>query len=212
MFQDLKSMHGLDAEQELMDLMAMELQLEIDREVIAAVNSTATVVGDANISTYNGRWEIEKYKSLVVKMSNEAREIGRLTRRGGGNTIIVSPKVAVALEQVGSFILAPTPSNIDVNNSGIQPLVGNFNNRYKVIVDNFAEKEYATVLYRGSNNKDAGIFFAPYVAAGFTKVVDPTNGQPAVILNTRYDIVKNPLQPETYFRSFGINFSNTVLA
>jgi hypothetical protein len=192
--------------------MAMELQLEIDREVISRVNTTATLVADANISTYNGRWEIEKYKSLAIKISNEAREIGRLTRRGGGNTMIVSPKVAVALEQIGSFVLSTTPSNLDVNNSGIQPQIGTFNNRYKVVVDNFAETEYATVLYKGQNNKDAGLFLAPYTAAGFTKVVDPTSGQPAVILNSRYDVVNNPLAPETYFRTFGVNFSSTVLA
>lgn len=213
MFQDLKSMHGLDAESELMDMMSTELQLEIDREIVAKVNDTAIATADVAIGSFDGRWAIEKMRSLGIKISNEAREIGRLTRRGAGNTLIVSPKTAVALEQVGSFVLAPSGNQIDAINSGItSSVMGTYDNRFKVMVDNFADKDYATVLYKGASNKDAGIFFAPYVGLSFTKVVDPDSGQPAVILNTRYDLVTNPLNPEFYMRNFDVDFSGTILA
>lgn len=213
MFTDLKNMHGLDAESELMDLMAMELQLEIDREVVAAVNGIATVTADATINSYQGRWEIEKYRSLGIKLANEARTIGQLTRRGAGNTLVVSPKTSVALEQIGTFVLAKTDSTVDSAKSGMNPAsIGRFDNRYEVIVDNFADTDYATVLYKGQNNRDAGVFFAPYVGASFTKVVDPSTGQPALILSSRYAIVSNPLNPESYARTFGVNFGSTALA
>lgn len=213
MFTDLKNMHGMDAESELMDLMAMELQLEIDREVIDAVNGIATVVSDATVNSYQGRWEIEKYRSLGIKIANESRTIGQLTRRGAGNVLTVSPKVAVALEQIGSFTLAPTASTVDSTISGFNPAnVGRFDNRYDVVVDNFADTDYATVLYKGQNNRDAGVFFAPYVGASFSKVVDPETAQPSLILSSRYAVVNNPLNPETYARTFGVNFGSTVLA
>lgn len=213
MFQDLKSMHGLDAESELMDMMSTELQLEIDREIVTRVNDIAVSTADVVVDSFDGRWAIEKMRSLGIKISNEAREIGRLTRRGAGNTIIVSPKTAVALEQIGSFVLAPSGKQVDASGSGItSSVMGTYDNRFKVAVDNFADKDYATVLYKGASNKDAGLFFAPYVGLSFTKVVDPDSGQPAVILNTRYDIVANPLNPEFYFRSFDVDFTGTVLA
>jgi len=213
MFTDLKNMHGMDAEQELMDLMAMELQLEIDREIVAAVNGIATVTGDAIINSYQGRWEIEKYRSLGIKISNESRAIGQLTRRGAGNTLVVSPKVAVALEQIGSFKLAETASTVNPQISGFNPSnIGTFDNKYTVVTDNFADSDYATVLYKGAGNRDAGVFFAPYVGASFVKTMDPETGNPNLILSSRYAVVNNPLNPETYARTFGVNFGSTVLA
>jgi len=211
MMQDLKSQHGLDAEAELMGLMSMELQLELDREIIAKANDLATVTPDAVIDAFAGRWEIEKYRGLGIKISNEAREIGRLTRKGAGNTMIVSPKVATALEAIGSFTLAPVKGSVDGVVSGVTPNIGMFDNKFKVITDNFAESDYVNILYKGANSKDAGMFFAPYQGASFIKTVDPTNGQPSIILSSRYDIVSNPLNPEMYFRSFDVNFGNTIL-
>lgn len=211
MMQDLKAQHGLDAETELMNLMSMELQLELDREIIAKANELATVTPDAIVDAYAGRWEIEKYRGLGIKISNEAREVGRLTRKGAANTMIVSPKVATALEAIGSFTLAPVKGSVDATVSGITPNIGMFDNKYKVITDNFASSDYVNVLYKGANSKDAGMFFAPYAGASFIKTVDPTNGQPSIILSSRYDIVANPLNPEMYFRSFDVNFSSTIL-
>jgi hypothetical protein len=204
MLQDLRAMHGLDAEKEIMDLMAQELKLEIDREIVGAVNGIATATADATISTYSGRWEIEKMRMLAIRLSNEARTIGTQTRKGAGNTLLVSPRVATILENIGTFVLAPVKSGIDSVISGVSPSVGTFDGRYKVITDNFADTDYATVLYKGASNKDAGIFFAPYQGAAFQKVTDPVTGQPAVILKTRYGIVNNPMNPETYVRSMNV--------
>jgi hypothetical protein len=213
LFADLKKMHNIDAEQELMDLMGIELQLEMDREIIAAVNNVATVTPDAVINSYQGRWEIEKYRSLGIKISNESRTIGQLTRRGAGNVLTVSPKVAVMLEQVGTFITASTASTVNASTSGMSPAnVGTFDGKYKVVVDNFAASDYVTVSYKGAGNKDAGVFFAPYVGASFTKTVDVESGQPNLILSSRYAIVNNPLNPETYVRTFAVNLGSTVLA
>ena len=212
MMTDLKAQHGLNAEEELMSLMSMELQLELDREIIQKANDLATATPDAIISAYAGRWEIEKYRGLGIKISNEAREIGRLTRKGAGNTMIVSPKVATALEAIGSFTLAPVKGSVDGVLSGVTPSVGMFDGKFKVITDNFATSDYVNVLYKGANSKDAGMFFAPYQGASFIKTVDPTNGQPSLILSSRYDIVANPLNAETYFRSFDVNFGSTILA
>lgn len=212
MYQDLKSMHGLDAEKELTDLMGAELQFEIDRQTVNFVNGLATPVSDLSVNALGGRWEIEKLRLLGIKIANESREIGRLTRRGPGNVLLVSPKTSVALEAIGSFILATSKFAGDSTMSGINPAkVGVFDNRYKVIVDNYANSDYVNVLYKGGEKAAVG-FFAPYVGATFTKVVDPSNGQPALIAKTRYDLVANPLNPESYSRSFNLNFASTSLA
>lgn len=211
MFQDLKAMHGLDGEKELMDLMAMELKLGIDREIVAAVNSTATITPDANVNAYQGRWEIEKYRGLGVRIANESRKISQDTRKSSGNVVLVSGKVATALEQLGGFILSPVKNTIDSTIAGVTPAVGTFDNKYKIVVDNFATTDYATVLYKGASSKDAGLFFAPYQMANVVKTVDPTTGQPAVILASRYGVTTNPMNPETYLRTFNVNFTGTIL-
>lgn len=211
MLTDLKNTHNVDGEKEIMDMLGKELQLEIDREVIKKVNSVATVLPDLDITQADGRWSIEKFKQLSMKIANEAREIGRKTRRGNGNVLLVSPTVATALEQVGNFVLSPSKSSIDAVGSGLNPILGTFDGKYKVVVDNFADSEYFTVLYRGANdNKDAGVFFAPYYGLTFTKVLNPEDGQPSVILKTRYDIVTNPLTPEHFMRTAAVNLGKII--
>lgn len=206
MLQDLKAMHGLDANKEIMDLMSQELKLEIDREIITSVNDLGAqnAVADATISSYAGRWEIEKYRSLAIRLSNEARIIGTQTRKGAANKALVSPRVATILENIGTFTLAPVKSGVDSVISGVSPKIGRFDNKLDVIVDNFATTDYATVLYKGASNKDAGMFFAPYQGAAFQNVTDPVTGQPAVILKTRYAVVNNPMNPETYVRNMNV--------
>lgn len=206
MANDLKAMHGADAEKEIMEILSKEVQVEIDREVISKINGSATTLPDIDIAASSGRWDIEKFRNLSLRIANEAREIGRLTRRGSGNVLLVSPKVATALEQVGNFILSPSKGNIDAAGSGLNPVLGMFDNKFKVVVDNFCDNEYFTVLYKGSD-KDAGVFFAPYVGLTFVRVVDPASGQPSIILKTRYDVVNNPLTPEAYSRTANINFN-----
>lgn len=205
MLQDLKSQHGIDAEKELSAMLSAEVALEIDRSIIAKANEVSTVTSDFAMNSADGRWAMEKARLLGLRLTNEAREIGRQTRKGGGNKLIVSPKVASVLDQVGSYILASSGKQIDVSNSGVQPKVGKFDNRYDVIVDNFADYEYVTVAYKGSNY-DAGIIFAPYNIT-HQSVIDPVTGKPGIILSNRYDIVPTALHPEAFIRSFGVNFT-----
>jgi hypothetical protein len=213
MLQDLQAMHGIDAEKEMMNLMSLELNWEIDRQAVNYVNDLANAGADANISTYSGRWEIEKYRSLGIKISNDARKIGQLIRRGSANAMLTSPKAAVALEAIGSFQLAVTDAKIDAVNSGVNPNIGVFDKRYKTIVDNFNYgDEYINLLYKGESTKDAMAFLAPYTGASFVKTVDPESGQPAVILSTRYAMVSNPLTPQNYAIKSAVNFASTVLA
>lgn len=202
MLQDLQSQHGEDVEKELSAMMSTEVALEIDRSIIDHIHNISTVTTDFNFATTTeGRWAMEKARALAMRIAREAVEVGRLTRRGGANKLLVSPGVASMLDQVGSFVLSPASTKINVNNSGVNPNVGRFDNRYDVIVDNFAEYEYATVLYKGSNY-DACAFYAPYTITLQSGLVDPESGIPTMILLNRYDIVSNPLNPEAYVRTF----------
>ena len=165
-----------------------------------------------------GRWEIEKYRREVVRIDREAAQIGIDTKRGQGNILVVSPGVATMLEQVGSFKTAEVASTVSAPVSG--GAAGTFNNKYKVIVDQYAESDYCTVMYKGADRRDAMGFFAPYVPLSFTKVTNADSGQPAVIAKTRYalDTVPGVSSPtsndraKTYARSFGLDLSNTALA
>jgi hypothetical protein len=191
MYQDLKAQHGLLADEEVMSLMSYELQAEIDREVVSFVNTNAEAVPNASNISFTasstdgtGRWEIEKYRREVIKISKESKIIGLNTKRGQGNILVVSPSVVTMFEQVGSFKVA------EQANSATQPIsggvAGTFDNKYKVIVDQYAVSDYATVLYKGADRRDAMGFFAPYVPLSFTKVTHADSGQPAVIAKTRY--------------------------
>ena len=223
MYQDLKSQHGLLADEEIMSLMGYEIQAEIDRETVDFVNSNATQLADTVFSanprdSMSGRWEIEKYRREVIRIDREAAQIGIDTKRGKGNILVVSPGVATMLEHVGKFKTAEIASNVQAPVSG--GVAGTFNNKYKVIVDQYAESDYCTVMYKGADRRDAMGFFAPHVPLSFTKVTHADSGQPAVIAKTRYALdtipgATNPLsndRAKTYARSFGLDLSNTALA
>lgn len=225
MYQDLKSQHGLLADEEIMSLMSYELQAEIDREIVDFVNTNAEAVPNASDISFSasstdgtGRWEIEKYRREVIKISKESKVIGLNTKRGQGNILVVSPQVVTMLEQVGSFKAADQASAVTGPVSG--GIAGTFDNKYKVVVDQYATSDYATVLYKGADRRDAMGFFAPYVPLSFTKVTHADSGQPAVIAKTRYALDTIPgLESATstdrarkYARTFGINFANSALA
>jgi len=227
MYQDLKSQHQLNADEELMSLMQYEIQAELDREVVDFVNKNATQLPDtkfgipataADIIIPDGRWEIERYRANAVRIAKEAALIGIETKRGQGNTLLVSPLVATMLEQVGSFQPATVASGIVSPVSG--GVAGTFDNRYKVIVDQYAETDYCTVLYKGDNARDAMGFFAPYVPLQFTRVTNAESGQPAIIAKTRYALTTIPGieaatsndRAKAYARSFGVDFTNTILS
>lgn len=207
MFQDLQAVHGVNALNELMALMSYEIQAEQDREIIDFVNGQATAVSDAVVSGYDGRWEIEKYRSLALKIESEAREIARLTRKGAANQMVISPKVAVMLKALGGFELAPVRNNID--SASIAQVAGTFEGK-TVIIDNMATSEYVTMQYKGAG--DSAVYYMPYVGATFAKTVNFDSAQPACHIMMRYGLDTNPLNPEYYIRSFGVNMGGTVLA
>lgn len=221
MYQDLKAQHGLMADEEIMSLMSYEMQAEIDREIVDFVNANAAQLPDtafsASVGT-DGRWELERYRAQAIRISKESAQIGLDTKRGHGNILLVSPKVCTMLEQVGGFNAAPIAGSAKQPVSG--GVAGTFDGRYKVIVDQFASSDYCTVLYKGADRRDAMGFFAPYVPMSFTKVTHADSGQPAVIAKTRYalDTIPGVSAPtsndraQTYARSFGVDFTNTVLA
>lgn len=222
MYQDLKAQHGLLADEEIMSLMSYEIQAEIDREVVDFVNANSTILPDtvftADSTDGTGRWEIEKYRREVIRISKEAAQIGIDTKRGQGNTLLVSPKVATMLEQVGKFKVADVEGGVKAPISG--GVAGIFDGRYKVIVDQYATSDYATVLYKGADRRDAMGFFAPYVPLTFQRVTNTDSGQPAIIAKTRYALdtipgVESAIsndRAKTYSRSFGIDFTNTILS
>ena len=216
MYQDLKAMHGLNADEELMNMMSIEIQNEMDREIVDFVNDTATAVPDVSPFAVSGtleagqRSEIDGYRALGIKIANESREIARKTRRGAGNIIIASPKVVTMLEQMKGYSSNPVNSTVNAQVVGTG-MVGTFEGK-KVIMDVFAEQEYVTVLYKGADRRDAIGYFAPYVPVSFTRITHEASGQPAIILNTRYGLATNPLSPEDYARTFVVNVTGGVLA
>lgn len=228
MYQDLQAQHQLTADTEMMDLMQYEIQAEMDREVVDFINGNATQLPDTNftfplasntnIVIPDGRWEIERYRANVIRISKESTIIGLDTKRGVGNVLLVSPLVATMLEQVGTFSAAPVSSDVVSPVSG--GYAGVFDGRYTVVIDQYAANDYCTVLYKGSDNRDAMGFFAPYVPLQFIKTVNYESGQPAIIAATRYCLetipgVEDPNsndRSKLYARSFGIDFTNTILA
>jgi hypothetical protein len=219
MYQDLKSQHGLSADDEIMSLISYEVQAELDREIVNFVNTNATQVSNSFApATADGRWEIEKYRAEVIKMKRESVQIGLDTKRGQGNIVVVSPSVATMLEEVGSFTIATQASTVKQPVSG--GVAGTFDNKFKVVVDQFAASDYATVMYKGADRRDSMGFFAPYVPLSFTKVTKYETGQPAIIAKTRYALetipgVETPIsndRAKQYARSFGVDFTGTALA
>lgn len=226
MYQDLKAQHGLLADEEIMSLMSYEIQAEVDREIVNFVNAHAKQLPDTTFpalsgSVYNGdgRWEIERYRTQAIRIAKEAALIGVETKRGQGNILLVSPKVATMLQQVGSFKPAPVGAT-SVDTPVLGGVAGIFDGRFKVVVDQYASNDYVTVMYRGADRRDAMGFFAPYVPLSFTRVTEVESGQPAVIAKMRYGLTTIPgvVSPDsddraqTYARSFGVDFSNTVLS
>ena len=218
--QDLKAVHGLDAETELANILSAEILAEINREVIRTVNSSAQLSqagagtdgkkGLFDIATdADGRWAVEKYKSLLMKIEIEANAIAKSTRRGKGNFIICSSDVASALAASGMLDYTPAlATNLNVDDTG-NTFAGVLNGRMKVYIDPYASINYVTVGYRGSNPYDAGVFYCPYVPLTMVKAVGENTFQPKIGFKTRYGMVSNPFtslgaEQNTYFRKFAV--------
>jgi Major capsid protein Gp23 len=203
--QDMKSVHGLDAEGELSNILSAEILTEINREVVRTVYRTAKVgaqVGTATAGVFdldvdsNGRWSVEKFKGLLFQIEREANAVGQLTRRGRGNFIITSADVASALAMAGVLDYAPalnTSLNVDDTST---TFAGVLNGKYKVYVDpyaaNISANQYFVVGYKGTSAFDAGLFYCPYVPLQMVRAVDPNSFQPKIGFKTRYGLVANP--------------------
>ena len=203
--QDMKSVHGLDAEGELSNILSTEILAEINREVVRTVYATAkagAAVGTTTAGTFdldtdsNGRWSVEKFKGLLFQIEREANAIGQQTRRGRGNFIITSADVASALAMAGVLDYAPalsTSLNVDDTST---TFAGVLNGKYKVYVDpytsNVSATQYFVAGYKGTSAFDAGLFYCPYVPLQLVRAVDPNSFQPKIGFKTRYGLVANP--------------------
>ena len=200
--QDLKAIHGLDAETELSNILTAEILAEINREVVRTVNITAlqgaasgtTTAGIFDLDTdSNGRWSVEKFKGLMFQIEREANAIAKATRRGKGNMIICSSDVASALQMAGVLDYTPAlnSNNLQVDDTGAT-FAGVLNGRMKVYIDPYATGNYMTVGYKGSSAFDAGLFYCPYVPLQMVRAVDQGSFQPKIGFKTRYGMVANP--------------------
>jgi len=200
--QDLKAIHGLDAETELANILSTEILAEINREVVRTINSQAkigarqanvTVKGIFNLSSdADGRWSAEKFKGLGVQLDREANTIAKETRRGKGNFIVCSSDVATALAASGMLDYSPALStNLNVDDTG-NTFAGVLNGRIRVYIDPYAETDYINVGYKGTNPYDAGVFYCPYVPLTMVRAVGENDFQPRIGFKTRYGMASNP--------------------
>jgi hypothetical protein len=216
--QDLKAIHGLDAEQELANILSSEVLAEINREVVRRVYTVAKKGAQNNVANpgifdldvdSNGRWSVEKFKGLLFQIERDANAIAQETRRGKGNFLVCSADVASALAMAGVLDYtsglngAGGPSIGAVDDTG-NLAVGTINGRIKVYVDpyaaNLSDKHYYVIGYKGTSPYDAGLFYCPYVPLQMVRSIDPNTFQPKIGFKTRYGMVSNPFvtQDGTY--------------
>ena len=202
--QDLKAIHGLDAEAELSNILTTEILAEINREIVRSINVTAVSGSQVDTTTpgqfdldvdSNGRWLQEKFLGMYYQLDREANKIAKDTRRGKGNVMICTADIASALN--GAKVLTYEMANkgsgdLDVDDTG-NTYVGRLNSGMKVFIDPYAiGGNYWTVGYKGANPMDAGVFYCPYVPLQMVRAVDPATFQPAIAFKTRYAMIANP--------------------
>lgn len=218
--QDLKAVHGLDAEGELANILSQEILFEINREVIRTIYTAArpgaatgatTTYGTFDCDTdANGRWSVERFKGLLFQIERDCNNIAQQTRRGKGNVLIVSADVASALSMAGILDYTPALStNLNVDDTG-NTFAGVLNGKIKVYVDPYsanlnAASQFYVAGYKGTSPYDAGMFYCPYVPLQMVRAVDPATFQPKIGFKTRYGLVANPYtsltaNDNTYYR------------
>ena len=205
--QDLKAIHGLDAEGELANILSQEILAEINREVIRTIYRVAKpgAASTASAGTFdldvdsNGRWSVERFKGLMFQIERDANVIAQETRRGRGNFIVCSSDVAAALAMAGKLDYTPALSGndgISSDDTG-NTFAGTLNGRYKVFIDPYsantnASSQFVMVGYKGSTAYDAGLFYCPYVPLQMVRAIDPNTFQPKIGFKTRYGMIANP--------------------
>ena len=196
--QDLKAIHGLDAETELANILSTEILAEINREVVRTIHNqavlgatSATLPGVFDLTAdADGRWSAEKFKGLVMQIDREANQIAKDTRRGKGNVVICSSDVATALAASGQLDYQ-VGAGLTVDDTG-NTFAGTLNGKMKVYIDPYAEMDYVVVGYKGTNAYDAGVFYCPYVPLQMVKAVSEDTFQPKIGFKTRYGMASNP--------------------
>ena len=211
--QDLKAIHGLNAEAELANILSTEILAEINREVIRTIYKVAEPGAQANVATAgtfdldvdsNGRWSVEKFKGLIFQIERDANAIAQRTRRGKGNMILCSADVASALTMAGVLDYTPAlNANLNVDDTG-NTFAGVLAGKYKVYIDpysanlpNSTGSQYYVAGYKGSSPYDAGLFYCPYVPLQMVRAVGENTFQPKIGFKTRYGIVANPFAEGT---------------
>ena len=218
--QDLKAVHGLEAEGELSNILSQEILFEINREVIRTIYAAAKPGADTGATTTygtfdldvdaNGRWSVERFKGLLFQIERDANNIAQQTRRGKGNFIVCSADVASALSMAGILDYTPALStNLNVDDTG-NTFAGVLNGKIKVYVDPYSANlntanQFYVVGYKGTTPYDAGMFYCPYVPLQMVRAVDPNTFQPKIGFKTRYGMVTNPFtslsaNSNTYYR------------
>jgi hypothetical protein len=221
--QDLKAIHGLDAETELANILSAEILAEINREIVRTVYVTAKPGAQTDTATSgifdmdvdsNGRWSVEKFKGLMFQVEREANAIAQQTRRGKGNMIICSSDVASALQMAGQLDYTPAlNNNLNVDDSG-STFAGVLNGRFKVYIDPYAAngdaKQYFTVGYKGTSPYDAGLFYCPYVPLQMVRAVGENTFQPKIGFKTRYGLTANPFAGGSTVRGGALTANDNV--
>ena len=216
--QDLKAIHGLNAEAELANILSTEILAEINREVIRTIYKVAKSGAQANVATAgtfdldtdsNGRWSVEKFKGLIFQMERDANAIAQETRRGKGNMILCSADVASALTMAGVLDYTPAlNANLNVDDTG-NTFAGVLQGKYRVYIDpfaaNVAASQYYVMGYKGSSPYDAGLFYCPYVPLQMVRAVGENTFQPKIGFKTRYGVVANPFAQGTTQGSGALN-------
>jgi len=219
--QDLKAIHGLDAESELSNILSQEILAEINREVIRTIYKVAKdgAASTATAGTFdldvdsNGRWSVERFKGLLFNIERDANVIAQDTRRGKGNFIICSADVASALAMSGVLDYTPALStNLNVDDTG-NTFAGVLNGRYRVYIDPYsantgAASQFYVAGYKGSSAYDAGLFYCPYVPLQMVRAIDPNTFQPKIGFKTRYGMIANPYVTRTDGTTDGDTFTS----
>ena len=216
--QDLKAIHGIDAEAELANILSTEILAEINRELIRTINVKAQLGAQtANVTTpgtfslttdADGRWSAEKFRGLLVQIDFEANQIAKNTRRGKGNFIVCSSNVATALHNSGMLVYAPAlATKLDVDDTG-NTFAGVLNGKIKVYIDPYATVDYVTVGYKGTSPYDAGMFYCPYVPLTMVRAVNESTFQPKIGFKTRYGMQANPFAEASVVDGTGADRGN----
>ena len=223
--QDMKAVHGLDAETELANILSAEILAEINREVIRTIYAaakpgcqTGTGVEGTNVATAgtfdldtdsNGRWAVEKFKGLMYHIERECNIVAKLTRRGKGNIVICSSDVASAMAMAGTLDYNPSIAGGLTVDEAANTYAGTMNGKVKVYVDPYATNQHVCVGYRGTSPYDAGVFYCPYVPLQMVRAVGEQTFQPKIGFKTRYGVVSNPFtsisaDSNVYYRLFKV--------